>query len=368
MNKRILILANNDVGLYNFRRELLEAFVADGNEVICSLPSGEKTELICNLGCKCIDTEIARHGTNPVQDLALFRKYLKLLKSVKPDIVFTYTIKPNIYGGLACSLKGVPYAANITGLGNAIENGGLMQKLTLFLYRIGLSKAKKVFFQNSVNQQFMLSRKLIKADTELLPGSGVNPERHSYEPYPPSDDTVIFLIIGRIMRDKGTDEILAAAKIIKQEYPNVIFRFIGAYDGDYQEKIEEAVAQGIVEYVGPQSDVHQFMKESHATLHASYHEGMSNVLLESAASGRPIIATDIPGCRETYDNGISGIAFRPKDTADLVRAIKAFLALPYQEKEKMGRAGRLKMEKEFNRQIIVKRYMELVKTISHCGG
>ena len=240
MNKKIMFLANNDIGLYNFRRELLEKLITDGNKVYCSLPFGEKTPFLSDLGCECIDTEISRHGTNPIEDLRLFFHYLKILKSVKPDIVFTYTIKPNVYGGLACGFRKIPYAANITGLGNAIENGGLMQRFALFLYRIGLRKAKTVFFQNSANQDFMVNKKAVKSKNELLPGSGVNLEQNRCEPYPRTDGAVVFLIIGRIMKDKGTDEILEAAEVIKKEYPNVIFRFIGSYDGDYQQKIEQA--------------------------------------------------------------------------------------------------------------------------------
>lgn len=363
MKKKIMIFANNDVGLYNFRRELLERLIQDGNQVYCSLPFGKKTSLLSELGCECIDTKISRHGTNPIEDLGLLFQYLKILKRVKPDIVFTYTIKPNVYGGLACALERIPYAANVTGLGNAIENGGLMQRLTLFLYRIGLKKAKMVFFQNSANRDFMVSKKIVKDKNDLLPGSGVNLDTNCYESYPANDDNVIFLIIGRIMKAKGTDEILEAANEIKKEYPNVIFRFIGSYDGAYQQKIKEAVDNGTVEYIGEQSDIHSFIKDSHATLHASYHEGMSNVLLETAASGRPIIATDVPGCKETYDNGISGIAFKPKDTGDLVRAVKDFLSLSYNQKEEMGKYGRIKMEKEFDRNIIVDKYMEIIKNI-----
>lgn len=363
MNKKVMIFANNDVGLYNFRKELLERLIQDGNRVYCSLPFGEKSPLLSDLGCECIDTKISRHGTNPIEDLGLLFQYLKILKKVKPDIVFTYTIKPNVYGGLACTLKNIPYAANVTGLGNAIENGGLMQKLTLFLYRMGLKKAETVFFQNSANRDFMVEKKTVKVKNELLPGSGVNLETNCCEPYPENNGNVILLIIGRIMREKGTDEILEAAKEIKKEYPNVIFRFIGSYDGNYKQKIEEAVDNGIIEYIGPQNDIHRFIKESHATLHASYHEGMSNVLLETAASGRPIIATDVPGCRETYDNGISGVAFKPKDVSDLVRAVKEFLALSNRQREEMGKQGRLKMEREFNRNIIVNKYIDVVKNV-----
>lgn len=357
---KILILANNDVGLYQFRKDLIYELLKN-NEVFISLPYGELVELLVEAGCNFIDTPIERRGMNPLKDIKLFFQYIKILKKVGPDVVLTYTIKPNVYGGLACRLKKRKYIANVTGLGSAIEDGGILQKFTLFLYKIGLKKAKKVFFQNRANQKFMTEKNIITCENELLPGSGVNLEEHCYEPYPDNDDNVILLIIGRIMHDKGTDEILAAAEIIKKEYPQVIFRFIGDYDGDYQEKIKQYVDDGIIEFLGKQSNVHEFIKESHATLHASHHEGMSNVLLETAACGRPIIATNIPGCIETYVDGISGISFNQKDVSDLERAIKKFLSLNYDQKNIMGKAGRLKMEKEFDRKIITYKYLETIK-------
>lgn len=363
MNKKILILANYDVGLYVFRRELLQRFIEKGDTVYCALPFGEKISNITELGCECIDVKISRHGTNPIEDFKLFLKFIKIICKTKPDIVLTYTIKPNAYGGMACQVMRVPYIANITGLGAAVQNGGFMQKISLMLYRLGLRKAKMVFFQNSENQKFMLEHGIVKCDNDLLPGSGVNLEQHCFEEYPETDDEVILLTIGRIMKDKGTNEILQAAKIIKAEYPKVIFRFIGDHDGDCKENVETAVSDGLVEYIGKQPQVHSFIKESHATLHASYHEGMSNVLLETASSGRPIIATNIPGCRETFDDGVSGIAFKRKDVDDLVRAIKEFLAFSNEQKAQMGQAGRLKMEKEFNRNIIVEKYMKIIESI-----
>lgn len=363
MKKKVLILANADSGLYSFRKELLQKLISEGYEVYCSLPFGEKTDLITDLGCKCIDTKVSRRGTNPIEDVKLFFRYLKLLGKIKPDVVFTYTIKPNVYGGMACALKRTPYIANVTGLGTAVQNGGLMQKLTLMLYKIGLYKAKIVFFQNSENQNFMLLHKIIRGENDLLPGSGVNLEQHCFEKYPESDQNIVLLTIGRIMRDKGTNEILQAARIIKPEYPNVIFRFIGAHDGNCKQNFENAVKEGIVEYIGKQPQVHTFIAESHATLHASYHEGMSNVLLESAASGRPVIATNVSGCKETYDDGVSGISFKPKDVDDLVRALKDFLTLTNEQKAQMGQAGRLKMEQEFNRNIIINKYLKIIENL-----
>ena len=363
MSKRILILANADGGLYNFRKELLKSFVNKGYTVNCALPFGEKISYITELGCNCVDVKMSRRGTNPFEDFKLFLNYIKLIRKINPDVVLTYTIKPNVYGGMACRVLKIPYIVNVTGLGTAVQNGGLMQKLTLKLYKMGLKKAKTVFFQNSENQKFMVENGVVKSENDLLPGSGVNLEQHCFEEYPKNDDKIILLTIGRIMRDKGVNEILQAAKIIKSENPNVIFRFIGSYDENYEQQLEQAVSDGIVEHLENQPQVHTFITQSHATLHASYHEGMSNVLLETAACGRPVIATDVPGCRETYDDSVSGISFKAKDADDLVRAIREFLDLTNGQKAQMGKAGREKMEKEFNRNIIVNKYLEVIENL-----
>lgn len=354
---RILIAANNDVGLYKFRKELLQKLLRQHEVHIC-LPYGSYVDDMVGMGCTYWPCEFDRHGTNPVKELAQIAFYHKLLKQCCPDAVLTYTIKPNVYGGIACSLLGIPYLANITGLGGAVESGGLMQFITLALYRLGVARAKKVFFQNEENRKFMLSHGIAKHVNSLLPGSGVNLEQHALEPYPEDDGKIVLLVIGRIMKDKGSDEILQAAKIIKQRYPNVTFRLLGFCDGDYQEKLGAAVNEGFIEYLGMQSDVHSFIKNSHATVHASYHEGMANVLLETASAGRPVIATDIPGCREAFDNEISGLACKARDVDSLVAAITKFIELSYDAKTQMGLAGRKKMEREFDRSIVVDKYIQ----------
>lgn len=360
---RILIIANNDMGLYKFRRELLEKLVTE-HEVTISLPDGEFVPAMVDLGCSFEPCELLdRHGTNPVKELKLIGYYKKLIRRVKPDVVLTYTIKPNIYGGMACAALRVPYVANITGLGTALENGGLMQKVLLILYRFGLRKAKKVFFQNAANRDFMLAKGVIKTPYELLPGSGVNVERFAYQPYPATDSPTVFVTVGRIMKDKGADEVLYAARKIRETHPDVIFRLVGGFDGAYEETVKAAAAEGIVEYVGQQSDVIPFLRDSHAILHASYHEGMANVLLEAASCGRPAVATNVPGVRETYEDGISGISCPARDADALAAAVEEFLKLPHHRKEAMGRAGREKILREFDRGIVVNKYIQEINSI-----
>ena len=289
--------------------------------------------------------------------------YVKTIKHIKPDTVLSYTIKPNIYGGIASRINKVPYLVNITGLGTSAENPGFIQKITWTLYRIGLKKANCVFFQNESNRSFFKNKNIIINKTRLIPGSGVNIDQHKFEKYPEEDGIIKFLFIGRIMKAKGVDELLDAAMIIKNKYPNVLFNLVGPSEENYNEKLENLQKAGIIKYHGQQDDVHSFIKESHATILPSYHEGIANVLLESASAGRPVIASKIPGCQETFDEGISGLGFEVKNVNALINAIVKFIELPYKEKKKMGTAGRKKMEKEFNRQIVIDAYIEEINKL-----
>lgn len=355
---KILIL-ENDIGcVANFRKEMIEELMKQ-HEVSVSVPEGEGVDVLKTIGCKVkLNRFLERHGLNPFQDMRLKKYYECLMEKVQPDIVFTYTIKPNVYGGMACAKRKISYVANITGLGTAVENGGILQRIALLLYRKGLKRAQKVFFQNEANMRFMIKKGIVTGEYSLLPGSGVNTARHCYEEYPSDKDGLIFTTIGRIMKDKGINEILTAAKIIKEQNPQCRFRLIGGFDEDYEAKVQAYEDDGVVEYIESQKDIHRFIAESHAILHASYHEGMSNVLLEGASTGRPVIATNVPGCREAYVEGVSGIGFQPQSVEDMVRAIRLFIGLPHEKREEMGKAGRRKMEREFDRSIVVRAYMK----------
>jgi glycosyltransferase involved in cell wall biosynthesis len=358
--KRVLILANSDVGLYKFRKELIEEIVKV-HEVYISLPSGEFVQPLQDIGCKFIDTSINRRGTNPITDLKLFWKYINIIKKVKPSIVLTYTIKPNVYGGLACRLTKTPYLVNITGLGTALENSGILQKITLFLYQIAIKKAKCVFFQNKENESFLTSRITIK-NYKLLPGSGVNLNYYSLQDYPLSKN-IHFLFIARVMKEKGIDQYLDAAKYIRRKYPNTVFHILGFCEDAYEEKLKILQEQGIIKYHGMQKDVREFHRFSHCTIHPTYYpEGMSNVLLESAACGRPIITTNRSGCREIVDHGVNGFLVEQQNSQDLIQKIELFLSLSNESKRKMGIAGRIKVENEFDRQIIVNEYLKEINS------
>lgn len=358
MGKTVLILANKDGGLYNFRKELLERLIGDGHRVVAVVPDGDRVADIEALGCEWIDVKLSRRGTNPIADLKLLFYYVKLIRRLTPDLVFTYTIKPNVYGGLACRWLKVPYVANVTGLGSAVENPGLMQKLTLFLYKIGLKKAKKVFFQNEANERFMIGHRVVRGAYDRLPGSGVNLNRYTAAPYP-AEDTVEFVFVSRVMKEKGIDQYLQAAQVIREKYPFTHFHICGGYEENYKETLSRLQEDDVVIYHGLVRDMPAMYRQTHCTVHPSFYpEGMSNVLLESCATARPVITTDRAGCREAVDDGVNGFLVKQRDAEDLIQKIERFLALSHQEKEQMGLAGRAKMEREFDRQIVVNKYLE----------
>jgi len=352
--KKILILANDVTTIVQFRKELVRALVDAGNKVVVSLPASDRNDEIRELGAEVVEINSSRHGTNPLEDIFLLFNYRKLLKQQKPDFVFTYTVKPNAYGGMACGQMKVPYAANVTGLG-VIENEGLLQKLMLTLYKAGCKKAKCVFFQNESNLEFFKKHKVVGDNVQLLPGSGVNVDRFSYLNYP-EEGKVNILFIGRIIRDKGVYEL---AEVAKQYLENKDVHFTILGDVEYGSD-NPFVGLDNVSCMGYNNDVIPFLKEAHAVILPSYHEGMANVLLEGASSGRPILASTIPGCRETFDEGVTGFGFEVKNADSLKTAVDKFLSLSYEEKLEMGRRGRKKMEKEFDRKIVVGKYFDII--------
>ncbi|MBQ6560432.1 MAG: glycosyltransferase family 4 protein [Erysipelotrichaceae bacterium] len=357
---KILILGNNDVGLYKFRGELLERLLAEKHEVFISLPYGSFVPRMTEMGCVFLETPIERRGTNPLKDLLLMNRYRKLLKEIKPDVVLTYTIKPNVYGGMACQMEKIPYIANVTGLGSAVENGGILQTITSSLYRMGLKKAKKIFLQNEANLEFMKEKGIVRDRYELIPGSGVNLERFAYSDLP-EKDTIDFVYVGRMMKEKGFELYLEAAQIIKEKYPQTRFHLCGDDEDNYRELVRELEEKGTVIYHGRVEDMRSIYQTIDCTVHPTYYpEGMSNVLLESLACGRPIITTDRPGCREIVDDGINGFVVRQRDPEDLIEKIEKFISLSPEERKQFGINGRKKVEERFDRNIVINKYLEAI--------
>ena len=363
---RVLFLVNHDAVIYNFRFELVEELLKQNHEVFISCPYGERIDELVKIGAIHKDISIDRHGMNPLKDLKLIRKYKQLIREIKPDIVFSYTIKPNIYGAIAARKCGVPCVANITGLGTALENGGIKQKICLLLYRFAFKRVQKVFFQNVNNKQFFEKHKIALGKHDLLPGSGVNLERFRPLPYP-NDSTIRFVFAGRIMREKGIDYYLESARFVKTIYPNTEFHVCGFIENEYRGKLQECIDSNLVVYHGMVRDIREVYRFTHCVVFPSYYpEGISNVLLEAAACARPIITTDRPGCKETVDNGITGFIVPVKNQRLLNEAIVAFIKLS--EKNVFGEKGRKKIEKYFDRKIIIRKYLDELQSLSDLKG
>lgn len=361
---KILILANNDLGLYNFRKELIEEFIELEHEVYISLPNGPKILELEKIGCKYIETTVDRRGINPINDLKLLFKYIKIIMNIEPNYVLTYTIKPNIYGGIACRIKKVKQIANITGLGTALENKGFLQKIAIFLHKIALKNVYCCFAQNEENLKFLQNHKIANNKLKLIPGSGVNLEKYKLLEYPKEDDPIEFLFISRIMKEKGIDQYLETAEYIKSKYSNTKFHILGFCEQEYNEKLNELQNKNIIEYHGRQDNIIPFMQKASCIIHPTYYpEGMSNVLLEACASGRPIITTNRAGCREIVDNGINGYVIKEKDSKDLIEKVEKFINLSNEEKKQMGLAGRRKVENEFDRNLVIQEYLEEIEYI-----
>lgn len=349
---KILILANYDVGLYQFRKELIEKLLKT-NAVTISLPYGELVEPLKAMGCHFIDTPLQRRGMNPLKDAKLFFSYLKLFKQEKPDLVITYTIKPNVYGGAAARVTRIPYAVNITGLGTAFQRGGMLRKVVTLMYKIGCKKAKVVFFENAENRQIFVDEKIVKKEqTCLLNGAGVNLEHYQVTEYPNGDITK-FLFIGRVMKEKGIDELFSSMqRLVAEGYPCSL-DVLGSFEEDYKTIIEKYEAEGWLHYHGYQKDVRPFIAASHCFVLPSWHEGMANTNLECAASGRPVITSSIHGCMEAVEDGVTGFLCKRKNPEDLYRVMKKFAALTYKERKTMGLVGRKKMEEQFDKRLVV---------------
>lgn len=381
MNKKpiIALITNNDDDVYCFRLELIQAIMKSGYRMLISCPDGPKFEVMeeeyhlkKNKNFIYDDPNIDRRGTSVVNDGKLMMHYRALFKKYRPAVVLTYTAKPNVYASLVARQLHIPVLNNVTGLGSVMNESGIKQKFIMWLFKTAYRSSACIMFQNSTNMKLAKKLGWVKGASKLIPGSGVALDRYPVQEYPDGGDgingePVIFNYIGRILHDKGVDDFIAAAKIIKKKYPKTEFNMLGFIEpteSHYEAELEELGKQDIVHYRGSQKDVKPWIKRAHAIIHPStYGEGMSNVLLENASSGRPIITTNNPGCQETVDEGINGFIYNGKDFDALVRAIEKFVAMDNNERKQMGLNGRLKVEKEFSREIVINAYLSEINNL-----
>lgn len=373
---KILILTNSIRPEYNFRRERIQAFIDAGHQVAISSPSAEQVQYFINMGCSHIPSSIEQYSTNPLLEFRVLIEYVRLLHRAKPDVIITSSIKPNVWGGMAAQITGVPQIANVTGLGAALEKQGVGKKLGVVLYRVGLRKVRFLNFQNPQNQRFFSDNRIASGrEMRLSPGSGVNLQHFAYSPKAEKEahnDKIIgpetkiplrLLYVGRLQQAKGIGELLQAAEKLEKEKDNVQIELLGRMVDDYEVEIIRLSERGIIRYLGVTDDVRPYLQDADAIILPSHHEGLANVLLEASSTGRPVLASRIPGCEETFDEGVTGFGFTANDTESLLNAVKYFLALDSSVRAAMGQAARLKMEKEFDRNVVVQEYLNQVEQI-----
>lgn len=350
---KFLIITNHSYMLWQFRRELIAALMKRG-EVVISMPFVGHEEDFQAMGCRCLDVKLDRRSINPVTDLGLYFHYRKLLKSEKPDMVITYSIKPNVYAGFACRQMGIPYCVNVQGLGTAFQKEPIASIVTL-MYRTAVKKAKTVFFENEGNAAEFVQRKILpRSQQTILHGAGVNLEYYKEQPYPTEENGIHFLFVGRIMKEKGVDELFEASRRMKEKYGDkVMFDLVGFFEDEYKETVEKLADESVVVFHGFQSDPRPFYEMSHCVVQPSYHEGMNNVLLEGASIGRALITTDIPGCREAVEQGVNGFLCKKMNSDSLYSCMEKFVEMSAEERKQMGFNGRCKMSVEFSKESVV---------------
>ena len=361
--KRVLFLANHFITLHSFRKELIQRLVEEGHEVYLSLPEDPDNKYFEDLGCHIIITEIDRRGVNPVKDMKLIAFYKKMIPEINPDIIFSYTIKPNIYGALVTNGK-FRQVCNITGTGAIFLEDSPVARICKNLYRMSVKKAYKVFFQNTGDRDFFIDNRMIGFNYEMLPGSGCNLEEHPYTEMP-DDGVTRFLFIGRVMKLKGIDEYLKAAEIIKTKYPNTEFIIAGwNEEEEYKKIVAEYQGKGFVNYIGFRDDINDWIAKCNCTVLPSHGgEGVPNVLLESAAMGRICIGTNIPGTKSVIDDKVTGYLFESEDVEGLVIAMEKVVTMGADSRNAMGLAGHEKVKAEFDRQIVINKYIDEVEKI-----
>ena len=358
---RILIAINQARVLYDFKRELVSALLEQGHDLFLSFEEDFRAEHFEHTNAKIVATRVNPRGINPFHDYRLYRFYKRQIRKIRPDLVLTFTIKPNVFCGKACQKKHTRYIATISGMGTALNSPGLLGEIAAALYRSGLHGAERVFCQNESIERRALAEHFARPEQIVrVPGSGVDVDHFQYLEYPGADAPIELLFIGRLMRDKGVGEFLECARAFHETRPDVKFRILGAPERKCPEyrHVVNAANDGYVEYLGYQLDAIPYLQTASAVVLPSYHEGLSNVLLEGAASGRPVLASNIPGCAETFDEGVTGLGFEPRSADALVDAVGRFLETPYEERKAMGVRGREKIAAKFNRKDVVQVYLD----------
>jgi glycosyltransferase involved in cell wall biosynthesis len=371
MKHKIVISINSAWNIHNFRSGLIKSLVDSGFEVIAVAPDDAYAHRLEALGCRHVSLPMDTNGTHPGRDMLLLARYFFLLRSLRPSAFLGYTVKPNVFGSVAAHALGIPVINNIAGLGTAFIADNHLTKIVRGLYKFALRRSHRVFFQNADDKDLFVDTGLVREEiTDLVPGSGIDLSKYIPQRSPARTARGFrFLLVGRMLKDKGVEEFVAAARIVRMKFPQAEFQLLGFIDAGNSnaiqaEKIAAWQAEGLVDYLGMTDDVRPYMLNSDCVVLPSYREGVPRSLLEAAALALPIIATDVVGCRDAVEDGVNGFLCEVKNAPDLAEKMLRMIRLPPEQRVRMGEAGRGKVEVEFDEQIVIERYQQALYSIS----
>jgi len=364
---KVAIVLNTSWNIYNFRKSFVTALINDGHEVHTIAPFDKYTHYLVQAGCHHHPVRMDSRGANPIKDIGLVFELGLIYLKVKPDVVLHFTVKPNVYGTLAASLLGIPVINNVCGLGTVFLKKGLVSSIAKLLYKVSFRFPEKVFFQNPEDRALFVSQKLVSPKiVGEVPGSGINTAL--YKPSTDKKDVFTFLLISRLIYDKGIAEYIDAIKILKGRNIKARFLLLGAKDPDHKRGIPSDIVDnwikaGYVEYLGKTDDVRPYIDRVNCVVLPSYREGSPRSLMEAASMAKPLIATDVPGCRQVVDDGYTGLLCKVQDATDLANKMMAMFEMPEEARIQMGEAGRRKMEKEFSDSVVIEKYREAIREV-----
>jgi glycosyltransferase involved in cell wall biosynthesis len=359
---RIAIVLNTSWNIYNFRMNFIQSLLKEGYEVHTIAPEDSYTPRLREAGCIHHKVKMDSRGANPIKDSALILELFSIYRHVKPDVILHYTIKPNVYGTIAAALLGIPVINNVCGLGTVFLKDNLVSAIAIFLYKISFRFATKVFFQNPEDQKLFVDKKLVPANAvDILPGSGIDLSRFKPVSFK-RNERFTFLLISRLITDKGVLEFVDAVKKLKSNGVDAHFQVLGAMDplhkrGIQVDVIAEWINSGTIEYLGTTNDVREFIKNADCVVLPSYREGTPRTLLEAASSSKPIIATDVPGCNNVVEDNVNGFLCKLKDADDLADKMTQMAGLEDEKLKAFGANGRAKMEAEYDESLVINKYL-----------
>ncbi|RJG04263.1 glycosyltransferase family 1 protein [Noviherbaspirillum sedimenti] len=375
MNRKIVISVNTAWNIVNFRSGLIKALIRHGYDVLAVTPDDDYAPRLNSLGCRFIRMPMDNNGTHPGRDLSLLMRYVRVLRSERPMAYLGYTIKPNVYGSIAAHTLGIPVINNIAGLGTTFINRTFLTALVKRLYRFSLRRSHRVFFQNAEDLALFVQSGLVrKEQTDRLPGSGIDVAH--YLPVAPasmSGRCFRFLLISRMLKDKGIEEFAAAAGIVRRRIPDAQFQLLGSIDrGNANaislEQIRAWEANGVIQYLGKTDDVRPFLADADCIVLPSYREGVPRSLLEAAAMARPIIATNVAGCHDVVEDQVNGLLCKVRDAADLAEKMTQMYRLSPEKRMEIGAAGRRKVAAQFDESIVIRKYLDMIDEIAVAGA